>query len=235
MPVYLLNESLVFPLPDHAEPNGLLAIGGDLSVSRLLLAYRNGIFPWYSENNPILWFSPDPRLVLPFHELHLSRKLKKTLKSGMFEVLFDTSFEEVIRNCSAVSRTGQSGTWITEDMIDAYTALYDRGYAHSVETYLDGKLVGGLYGVALGGAFFGESMFHHISDSSKVALYYLVERLKESGYDFIDSQVPNDHMRWMGGKEVSRERYLSMLGEAIKKQTPPGKWNDSRKLKLERL
>jgi len=235
MPVYLLDDSLIFPHPAHAEPSGLLAVGGDLSVPRLLLAYRNGIFPWYSENNPILWFSPDPRLMLFFPDLYVSRKLKKVLKSGRFEVMFDTSFGEVIRNCSAVGREGQSGTWITGDMIDAYTELHNRGYAHSVETYHEGKLVGGLYGVAIGGVFFGESMFHVMSEASKVALFYLVESLRERGFDFIDSQVPNSHMKSMGGKEVERERFLDMLGEAVNRKTPLGKWNHIRDLKSESL
>lgn len=235
MPVYLLNESLVFPHPMHAESNGLLAIGGDLSVPRLLLAYRSGIFPWYSEGNPILWFSPDPRLVLSLSDLHVSRRLGKIIRSGLFEITFDTSFEEVIRGCSAISRRGQSGTWITEEMIGAYTTLHKEGYAHSVETYEEGKLVGGLYGIALGGAFFGESMFHIRSDASKVALYYLVERLKEWGFDFIDSQVPNSHMKRMGGREVSRERFLVMLAEALNKETLRGSWSDSANRKYVRL
>jgi leucyl/phenylalanyl-tRNA--protein transferase len=235
MPVYLLDDSLVFPNPMLAEPNGLLAVGGDLSVPRLLLAYRNGIFPWYSENNPILWFSPDPRLVLSLPDLYVSKKLKKILKSAQFEVRFDTAFGDVIRSCSAVSRKGQTGTWITKDMIRAYTELHDLGYAHSVETYHEGELAGGLYGVAIGGVFFGESMFHLVSDASKVALYYLVEKLRELRFDFIDSQVPNTHMKRMGGREVGRERFLLMLGEAVNKKTPPGKWTDSRNLKLERL
>jgi leucyl/phenylalanyl-tRNA--protein transferase len=235
MPVYLLDDSLVFPNPMLAEPNGLLAVGGDLSVPRLLFAYRSGIFPWYSENNPILWFSPDPRLVLSLPDLYVSRKLRKILKSAQFEVLFDTAFGDVIRSCSAVSRKGQTGTWITKDMIRAYTELHDLGYAHSVETYHEGELAGGLYGVAIGGVFFGESMFHLVSDASKVALYYLVEKLRELRFDFIDSQVPNTHMKRMGGREVGRERFLLMLGEAVNKKTPPGKWTDSRNLKLERL
>ncbi|MEW6145881.1 MAG: leucyl/phenylalanyl-tRNA--protein transferase [Thermodesulfobacteriota bacterium] len=235
MPVYLLDDSLVFPDPMHAEPNGLLAVGGDLSVPRLLLAYRSGIFPWYSENNPILWFSPDPRLVLTLEDLYVSRKLKKVLKSAQFEVFFDTAFGDVIRSCSAVSRKGQTGTWITRDMIRAYTELHELGYAHSVETYHEGELAGGLYGVAIGGVFFGESMFHIVSDTSKVALYHLVEKLRELGFDFIDSQVPNTHMKRMGGREVGRESFLVMLRDAVNKKTPLGKWTDNRNLKLERL
>lgn len=235
MPVYLLDDSLAFPHPVLAEPNGLLAVGGDLSVPRLLLAYRSGIFPWYSEDNPILWFSPDPRLVLSLSDLHVSRKLNKILKSGRYEVRFDMSFVDVIRNCSEVLRKGQTGTWITKDMVDAYTELHERGYAHSVETYHEGELVGGLYGVAIGRVFFGESMFHLESEASKVALYGLVERLRERDFDFIDSQVPNSHMKAMGGREVGRERFLEMLRESVSKTTPPGKWNDSRVMRSERL
>lgn len=235
MPVYLLDDSLAFPHPHNAEPSGLLAVGGDLTTPRLLLAYRRGIFPWYSENNPILWFSPDPRLVLFLPDLYVSRKLRKVLNSGQYDVRFDTAFCEVIRSCSAVSREGQAGTWITGDMINAYTSLHLAGYAHSVETYHEGKLVGGLYGVAIGGVFFGESMFHIMSDASKVALYYLVERLRVWGFDFIDSQVPNSHMKRMGGKEIPRDRFLSMLGEAVDKRTVAGKWNVKRDLKSGRL
>lgn len=235
MPVYLLDESLAFPHPLNAEPSGLLAVGGDLSTPRLLLAYRSGIFPWYSENNPILWFSHDPRLVLFLSDLYVSRKLRKVLNSGQFEVHFDTAFGEVIRSCSAVRREGQTGTWITDDMIEAYTSLHEAGYAHSVETYHEGGLVGGLYGVAIGGVFFGESMFHLMSDASKVALCYLVERLRVWGFDFIDSQVPNSHMKRMGGREVPRERFLSMLGESVNKRTVTGKWNVKRDLKSGRL
>ena len=235
MPVYLLDDSLAFPHPVNAEPSGLLAVGGDLSPSRLLLAYRSGIFPWYSENNPILWFSPDPRLVLFLSDLYVSRKLRKILNSGQFEVRFDTSFGEVIRSCSAVAREGQTGTWITEDMIDAYVSLHEAGYAHSVETYHEGKLAGGLYGIAMGGVFFGESMFHLMSEASKVALYYLVGRLRVWGFDFIDSQVPNSHMKRMGGKEVPRERFLAMLGQSVNRKTIVGKWNVERDLKSGRL
>lgn len=227
MPVYILNESLVFPHPMLAEPDGLLAIGGDLGVQRLLLAYSSGIFPWYSENTPILWFSPDPRLVLSLPDLHVPRRLGKTIRSGRFEIEFDGAFENVIRRCSLVSRKGQSGTWITEDMINTYIELHKEGYAHSVETYMEGELTGGLYGVALGGVFFGESMFHDVSDASKVALYRLVEKLKGWGFDFIDSQVPNSHTKRMGGREVTRERFLEMLGQALKKETLRGSWSDA--------
>lgn len=235
MSVYLLNDSLVFPHPASAEPSGLLAVGGDLSVERLLLAYGNGIFPWYSEGDPIMWFSPDPRLVLKLSDLYVSRKLRKVVRSDIFDVRFDTSFAEVIALCSRTNRKGQEGTWITEEMIDAYIDLHREGYAHSVETYYEGRLAGGLYGVSLGGAFFGESMFHTVSDASKVALYYLVNGLKDRGFDFIDSQVPNDHMKRMGGKEIDRESFLVMLGRTLNKETMKGSWEYEFAPKSERL
>lgn len=235
MPVYLLNESLVFPHPEYAEPSGLLAVGGDLGVERLLLAYRKGIFPWYSEGDPIMWFSPDPRLVLKLPDLYVSRKLRKVIRSNMFEVRFDTSFPEIITLCSRTDRKGQDGTWITGDMIDAYIGLHREGYAHSVETFYEGRLAGGLYGVSLGGAFFGESMFHMVSDASKVALYHLVDRLKKWDFDFIDSQVPNNHMKRMGGREIDRGSFLVMLGDALKKETKKGSWEYEISPKRDRL
>lgn len=224
MPVFLLDDSMKFPHPVYAESSGLLAVGGDLSVERLLRAYRSGIFPWFSEDDPIMWFSPDPRLVLFLDDLSVSRKLKKIIRQGVFEVRFDTSFREVVESCAVANREGQNGTWITDEMIEAYIELHSRGYAHSVETYLEGSLVGGLYGVSLGGAFFGESMFFEKSNASKVALYYLVEKLGSWDFDFIDSQVPNDHMKSLGGKEVDRESFLIMLERSLEKETKKGKW-----------
>jgi len=225
MPVFLLDDSIKFPHPVHAESNGLLAVGGDLSAERLITAYKNGIFPWFSEGDPILWFSPDPRLVIFLDELSVTKKLQKIIRQGEFEVRFDTSFNEVAQSCARASRKGQDGTWITDDMIEAYGELHKRGYAHSVETYQDNTLVGGLYGVSLGGAFFGESMFYDKSNASKVALYYLVQRLKKWDFDFIDSQVPNDHMKSMGGKEVDRESFLNMLDKSLEKETKKGSWH----------
>lgn len=227
MTVYLLDDSLVFPNPSHAEETGLLAVGGDLRVERLLLAYKNGIFPWYSEGDPIMWFSPDPRLIIFLDNLYVSTKLKKIIKSKVFEVRFDTSFQDVISKCSKSDRRGQDGTWITDDMIEAYIKLHNEGYAHSVETFYEGKLVGGLYGVSLGGVFFGESMFIEMSNASKIALYYLVEKLREWNFDFIDSQVPNDHMKSLGGKEVERAMFIDLLERSMMKQTKPGNWGIS--------
>jgi leucyl/phenylalanyl-tRNA--protein transferase len=224
MPVYLLDSSLLFPHPNLAEEDGLLAIGGDLSKERLLLAYGSGIFPWYSEGYPIMWFSPDPRLVIELGSVHLSKRLMKTIRSGAFEVRFDTAFEEVMRLCAVTDRKGQAGTWITGDMLRAYADLHRDGYAHSVETYRDGELVGGLYGLSLGGVFFGESMFHKERDASKVALYYLERFLAANDFDFIDSQVPNSHMRSLGGKEISRDEFLSRLAKSLEKKTLLGRW-----------
>lgn len=224
MPVYLLDSSLIFPHPNLAEEDGLLAIGGDLSKERLLLAYGSGIFPWYSEGYPIMWFSPDPRLVIELGSVHLSKRLMKTIRSGAFEVRFDTAFEEVMRLCAVTDRKGQAGTWITGDMLRAYADLHRDGYAHSVETYRDGELVGGLYGLSLGGVFFGESMFHKERDASKVALYHLERFLAANDFDFIDSQVPNSHMRSLGGKEISRDEFLSRLAKSLEKKTLLGRW-----------
>lgn len=224
MTVYLLGDSLVFPNPINAEETGLLAVGGDLSVERLLLAYKHGIFPWYSEGDPIMWFSPDPRLIIFLDDLYVSTKLKKIIKSKVFEVRFDTCFQDVITKCSESDRRGQDGTWITDDMIQAYIQLHEEGYAHSVETFHEGKLVGGLYGVSLGGVFFGESMFIEMSNASKIALYYLVEKLREWNFDFVDSQVPNDHMKSLGGKEVERAAFLNLLESSMLKQSKLGSW-----------
>lgn len=224
MTVYLLGDSLVFPNPINAEETGLLAVGGDLSVERLLLAYKHGIFPWYSEGDPIMWFSPDPRLIIFLDDLYVSTKLKKIIKSKVFEVRFDTCFQDVITKCSESDRRGQDGTWITDDMIQAYIQLHEEGYAHSVETFHEGKLVGGLYGVSLGGVFFGESMFIEMSNASKIALYYLVEKLREWNFDFVDSQVPNEHMKSLGGKEVERAAFLNLLESSMLKQSKLGSW-----------
>lgn len=222
--IFLLSDELIFPNPRLADPHGLLAVGGDLSTERLLLAYENGIFPWYSEDQPILWFSPDPRLVLFPDKFSASKSLAKTIRKKLYDVRFDTNFEDVIVECSKIERKDQDGTWITDDMIDAYTRLHKEGYAHSVETYYEGDLVGGLYGVSLGGAFFGESMFHKMADASKVALYHLVQRLKEWDFDFIDSQVVTEHLKSLGAEEISRNRYLDILNLTLEKESKIGNW-----------
>jgi len=224
MPIYRLTEEIVFPPPDHADPSGLLAVGGDLSSERLLEAYRQGIFPWYSDDQPLLWWSPDPRLILQLSEFRLSRSLRRTLRKGIFDVTFDRAFDEVIKACASVPRRGQRGTWITEEMQEAYVRLYGLGFAHSIESWFEGKLVGGLYGVSLGRCFFGESMFHFKRDASKVALAILVEKLKHWDFDFIDAQMTTDHMLSLGAEEISRRLFLKRLQAALRYPTKKGKW-----------
>jgi len=224
MPVYILGNEHVFPNPNDSEETGLLAVGGDLEPERLLLAYKSGIFPWYSEDDPILWFSPNPRLIFELGDYKPGRTIRKVLNSGKYEVRIDTQFKEVIKSCSEVSRMNQSGTWITDEMIAAYTKLYELGYAHSFETYFDGKLVGGLYGVSLGRVFFGESMFHREKDSSKIAFHHLVLKCRDYNFDFIDSQVPTEHMIQLGCVEISRSLFLERLKNAMLKDTIKGHW-----------
>lgn len=204
-----IRYELAFPDPMEADENGIVAFGGDLSPSRLLLAYRSGIFPWYSVGDPILWWSPDPRFILPLEDFKLRKSLQKRRKH--FEIRFDTAFSKVIRACAAVPRPGQEGTWLLPEMIEAYETLHAMGHAHSVEAWQEGKLVGGLYGVAVGGVFCGESMFAYVSDASKAALASLVERLKTKGFEMIDAQVPTEHLKSLGAVEVSREMFLEEL------------------------
>ncbi len=215
MPVFRLTEELIFPRPELAEEGGLLAVGGDLSEDRLLLAYSMGIFPWYADGPPVLWWSPDPRLVLIPDELKISRSLRQTINKGLFTIKMDTAFADVIRNCAEIRREGQQGTWITEEMIKAYIRLHHAGYAHSVESWQDGELVGGLYGLALGKAFFGESMFARKSGASKIALVTLAEHLRARGYSFIDCQVTTKHLKSLGAREIPRSEFLRMLKEAL--------------------
>jgi leucyl/phenylalanyl-tRNA--protein transferase len=211
MPVYQIPDELLFPDPELAEEDGLLGVGGDLSPARLLLAYANGIFPWFSKGEPIMWWSPDPRCVLRPEKLKISTSLRQALKKGNYEVRFDTCFEEVIMQCSAVKRKGQRGTWITREMQEAYILLHALGYAHSAEVFMDGKLAGGLYGVSIGGTYSGESMFHLKPEASKIALYHLVERLKERGCPLIDCQVTNPHLLSLGAEEMPRKKFLKQL------------------------
>ena len=225
MPIFRLVDEPIFPPPDYADPSGLLAVGGDLSKERLLEAYRLGIFPWYSDDQPILWWSPDPRLVLDLKDFGISRSLRKTLKKGVFQVTFDHAFEQVIQACAVVPRAAQNGTWITEEMQEAYINLHGLGYAHSVESWFGGKLAGGLYGVSLGKAFFGESMFHLRTDASKVALATLVEKLKSWDFHFIDSQMTTEHMVRLGAKELPRRIFLKRLQSALRHPTRRGRWH----------
>lgn len=206
-----------FPPLNNAlkEPNGLVAIGGDLSPQRLLSAYGQGIFPWFSDDEPILWWSPDPRMVLFPDELKISSSLKKTLKKQLFELRFNTAFREVITACSKTPRGEQNGTWITKDIIDAYCALHEAGFAISAETWLNGKLVGGCYGVKIGHMFYGESMFHHVTDASKVAFVSLVEYLKTQGVGMIDCQMKTAHLASFGAREISRDKFINQLSLLI--------------------
>lgn len=223
--VFRLTKKKIFPPPEMADADGLLAVGGDLTIERLLMAYSMGIFPWYSDDSPILWWSPDPRLLLFPDKFNVSRSLRQTIRKGIYSVTFDTAFEQVIRNCASARRSGEDGTWITEDMIAAYCGLHDAGFAHSVETRQEGELVGGLYGVALGSAFFGESMFALRSNASKVALECLSKRLVERGFLFIDCQVTTAHLLSLGAKEVPRAEFLAMLKKALERPGTPGKWD----------
>lgn len=205
----LSKYDLSFPDPNSANEDGIVAWGGDLNPSRLIRAYQNGIFPWYAKEDPIIWWSTNPRLIMELDDFKLSRSLKKNIKK--FHYKFDTNFIEVIKQCSSVKREKQNGTWIQDDIVEAYSVLHDVGVAHSVESYKDGKLVGGLYGVVVGGLFCGESMFSLVNDASKAAYAILVKHLKYWGYDFIDCQVPTDHLKSLGAKEVTREYFLERL------------------------
>lgn len=221
MPIFLLSEQLEFPPPRLATSDGLLAIGGDLSVERLLLAYSSGIFPWYSEEDPILWWSPDPRLILFPNALHVSRRFERLLRRQPFQITFNRCFEKVIRNCAQVQRVGQRGTWITASMIDAYIQLHQRGYAHSVESWQDGMLAGGLYGVSCGACFFGESMFSRVSNASKTAFVALVRRLQQWRFSLIDCQIVTAHLQQFGAHEVSRRWFLQLLEQGVHNMQMP--------------
>ena len=205
----LKKHELTFPNPNDANEDGIVAWGGDLNPSRLIRAYQNGIFPWYAKNDPIIWWSTNPRLIMELDDFKLSRSLKKSMKK--FHYKFDGNFIEVIKQCSSVKRENQNGTWIQDEIIEAYSVLHDMDMAHSIESYQDGKLVGGLYGVVVGKVFCGESMFSLVNDASKSAYAMLVKHLKFWGYDFIDCQVPTEHLKSLGAKEVTREYFLSRL------------------------
>ncbi|WP_242395752.1 leucyl/phenylalanyl-tRNA--protein transferase [Anaeromyxobacter oryzisoli] len=224
MPIYRLPREPVFPDPSDAEPDGLLAVGGDLSPERLLTAYAEGIFPWFSEGSPILWWSPDPRLVLDPPTLHVPRSLARTIRHARYRVTADTAFAEVIRRCADRTRPGQDGTWITPDMIAAYERLHRLGFAHSFEAWDAEGLAGGLYGVSLGAAFFGESMFADRPDASKVAFVTSVEFLHRSGIGLVDCQVRTDHLVRFGAQEIPRAGFLARLEQALTAPTLRGTW-----------
>ena len=230
--ITLLSSQIRFPDPETADPGGLLAVGGDLSVARLVEAYSHGIFPWYDDEHPILWWSPDPRPILIPNRLRLATRFRRYLRNHPFEVSVDSDFQALISACAAVDRPGQSGTWITDDMIRAYVRLHHAGYAHGVECRRNGRLVGGIYGVAVGRAFFGESMFHLEPQASKVAFVHLVWLLRELGYRFMDCQQATPHVMRFGALQVAREDFTRLV-EAVAVLTPeaegwraPAWWGD---------
>ncbi len=223
MPVIQLNEELIFPPVDLADENGIVAMGGDLSAERLILAYQNGIFPWYSEGEPILWWSPDPRFVLFPESIKISRSMRKILKRKIFHVSFDKDFPGVIEECRQ-PRKYQRGTWITDDMMDSYIELHEMGVAHSVEVWFKGELAGGLYGISLGRCFFGESMFSKISNASKTALITLAGILQDLNFKVIDCQVYTDHLYSLGAREIPRKDFIKLINKETRSDPITGKW-----------
>lgn len=221
-----LTDERVFPPLDAAlgDPNGLLAAGGDLSPERIIAAYRRGIFPWFSTGEPILWWSPDPRMVLFPKELQISRSLAKTLRNLRYEVRLDSAFRSVIAACADLPRDGQAGTWITREMQAAYSQLHAMGYCHSVEVWIDGDLAGGLYGMAIGSAFYGESMFSLRRDASKIALAHLCSHLRQRGFGIIDCQMETRHLASLGARPIPRHDFVARLGALCPVGDPPGKW-----------
>ena len=226
MPLYRLPKEPLFPAPYLAEPDGLLAIGGDLSPERLLQAYSQGIFPWFSEGDPILWWSPDPRFVLYPAALKVSKSMQKVLGDGVFTVSFDRDFAAVIAACQRAPRPGQRGTWITPGMQEAYIRLHKLGFAHSVEVWQGDSLAGGLYGVSLGGSFFGESMFAHVSNASKAGFIHLVRTLQAARFDLIDCQVYTRHLESLGATLIPRKTFLKDLSGSLRHETLRGNWGD---------
>lgn len=225
MGVYMLpDEGVDFPDPKWADPEGLLALGGGLSPQRLISAYANGIFPWYDDTTPILWWSPDPRFVLFPDKLHIPRSLRRVINSRKFTVTMDTVFPAVIRACATAPRPDQEGTWLVEEMIDAYRALHDMGIAHSIEVWRDDELVGGLYGISLGSAFYGESMFFREADASKVALVWLVRLLAQNGFTIIDCQQTTDNLGRFGAEEIPRFTFIRHIKRAMNTPTRQGQW-----------
>lgn len=209
--MYYLTKELYFPPVEDASYEGILAVGGDLSTERLLLAYKNGIFPWFEEDEPILWWSPADRMVVNLQDYKVKKSLRNVINRDIFKVTFNQDFEAVISNCQQIKRVGQQGTWITQDMVDAYCKLHKQGFAQSVEVWQDDELVGGLYGVDLGNIFCGESMFSKVPNASKVAFVKLIEYLKVNNYRLLDCQVHNDHLEKLGAFEISREAFMKIL------------------------
>lgn len=209
--MYFLSKELYFPPSTQTSPEGILAIGGDLSPERLLLAYQNGIFPWFNEDEPILWWCPEERMVLFFEDLKISKSMRNIINQKKFNITFNTAFREVITHCKKAFRKGQEGTWITNEMVEAYCKLNNLGIAKSVEVWQDNELVGGLYGIDLGHVFCGESMFSSVSNASKVAFIYLAKQLEFAGYSLLDCQVYNDHLASLGCVEIDREDFLTLI------------------------
>ena len=229
MPVYLLGPSPIFPSPDLARPDGLIAVGGDLSIERLVSSYRHGIFPWYNPGEPILWWSPDPRLILEPKKLHVSRRLGRIIRQGRFKITLDKAFNEVIRLCAEVRIHAGDETWISNEMITAYSELHRQAIAHSAEAWLDERLAGGLYGVAIGRVFFGESMFSRVDNASKTAFVKLVGQLDAWDFQMIDCQVTTRHLISLGAQDIPRKAFIARLAELIDvpSSAPPGKWDKS--------
>jgi len=224
MPIFRLTDEFVFPLPRLASEGGLLAVGGDLAPERLILAYQNGIFPWYGEGDPILWWSPDPRFVLFPDKLKVSRSMRGLLKKNLFTVTFDACFREVVAACRERRNRREEGTWITAAMMSAYIRLHELGLAHSVEAWREGTMVGGLYGVSLGKCFFGESMFTKVPNASKAAFIGLVKALMRCDFQLIDCQVYTDHLSSLGAEMMDREDFLRLLRKALDYETLRGNW-----------
>ncbi|HED17764.1 MAG TPA: leucyl/phenylalanyl-tRNA--protein transferase [Gammaproteobacteria bacterium] len=228
-PYWLDSSDLRYRFPDVnkalSKPDGLLAVGGGLSVGRLVQAYKQGIFPWYSEGQPVLWWSPDPRFVLLPERMHISRSLAKILRQGRYQIRLDSAFRQVIGACASITRNGQNGTWITDEMLDAYVSLHEAGYAHSVETWIDGQLAGGLYGVAIGGVFFGESMFSHSANASKIAFAHLGKLLTHYDYRLIDCQIATDHLQGFGATGIARTDFKKLLGQYLRLPGIRGHWH----------
>lgn len=226
MPIYNVDNVLAFPSIELAEPDGLLAIGGDLSIERLKLAYRMGIFPWFNDDGPILWWSPDPRMVLFPEELHVARSMRSMLNNPAYSVTADRQFRAVIEACQVAPRDGQQGTWITEEMVEAYVNLHRAGWAHSIEVWYKGELVGGLYGVAIGQVFCGESMFTKVSNASKLGFIRLAERLHKQGFTIIDCQMYTDHLASLGAREIDRADFMQYLPVSLHDLEEPSLWTD---------
>ena len=227
MPVFQLTDELIFPPAELAERDGLLAIGGDLNPERLLLAYRSGIFPWFSEGDPLLWWSPSPRLVIFPVEFKVPKRLSRLLRQKKYSVTMDHAFRQVITACAGTDERQEKGTWITGDMIEAYCLLHDMGYAHSIECWLNDELAGGLYGISLGGIFFGESMFSIQPNCSKIALVSLMKKLQEWNFDCIDCQMKTEHLMQFGAREIPGTEFQEVLGKSIVQDDHKGKWQSS--------